>query len=199
MFYRFARRVLGWVIALFNRWEIEGRENIPSSGPVVLVANHVSYWDPPVMGCSVERTVHFMAKEELFSLPVLKWLMPRLQCFPVKRKAADKNALRTALKYLERGEVLGIFPEGTRSRTGKLLPFEPGAALIALKAGAPIVPMALLGTRKAFPASLRGRIKVRIGKPLYYRELYGAKLKNEDLERVCAELAAKIDELLQEP
>ncbi|MCR4442892.1 MAG: lysophospholipid acyltransferase family protein [Peptococcaceae bacterium] len=198
MFYRFARGLLRLLIALFNRWEVEGLGNMPSSGPVVLAANHVSYWDPPVMGCSVDRIVHFMAKEELFHMPFLKWVLPHLQCFPVKRKVADKNALRTALRYLEKGEVLGIFPEGTRSRTGEMLPFEQGAALIALKAGAPIVPMGLIGTRTAFPATIRGRIKVRIGKPIQYPELYGAKLKSEDLERVCAELAARINDLLKE-
>lgn len=198
MIYHIVRELVKYFVILFNRWEIEGLENIPPSGPVVLVANHVSLWDPPVLACSVNRVVHFMAKEELFKIPLLGWLLPALQCFPVKRGKADRNALRLAAQYLEKGEVLGIFPEGTRSKTQQLLPFQPGAALFALRSGAPIIPVGLLGTKTTFPLTLRGHIRVRIGKPLTYPGLEGAKIGNEDLERVTSDIFAQISQLISE-
>lgn len=197
MFYYFARWVVSIILKLFNRWEIEGQENLPATGPAVIAVNHVSYWDPPVVGCSVKRMVHFMAKEELFHIPLFKYIIRNLECFPVRRGQADRNALRLALKYLKEGEVVGIFPEGTRSKSSEMLPFGEGTSLIALKGGAPIVPMALIGTRKAFPASWRGHIIARIGKPLIYPELYGAKISNEDLKRVNADLTNAIKTMLE--
>jgi 1-acyl-sn-glycerol-3-phosphate acyltransferase len=137
-----------------------------------------------------------MAKEEIFRVPLLKFILPYLKCFPVKRGKADRNALRTALKHLASGEIIGIFPEGTRNKGAGLLPFEQGSALIAIKAGAPIIPIGFIGTKKAFPASLRGNIEVRIGKPLYYPELEGAKLTNEDLDRVNKEIIESIKTLI---
>lgn len=198
MVYFIVRNLVKAFLLIFNRWDVRGEENIPKSGPVVLVANHVSYWDPPVVGCAVRRKVHFMAKEELFRVPFLKLLLPHLECFPVKRGKADMGALRTALKYLGNGEVLGIFPEGTRSKTREIQAFEQGAALIAIKGGATVIPIALLGTPEAFPASLRGHIRVRIGEPLLYKELEGTKITNEHLERVNNEIADKIKTLLKE-
>lgn len=198
MLYGFARALLRFIIRLFNRWEITGLENIPSSGPVILIANHTSYWDPPVLGCSIDRVVHYMAKAELFHKPVLKWILPHLQCYPVKRGQADLQALKTSLKYLEKGEVLGIFPEGTRGKGEELLPFEQGAALLAVKAKATIVPVGLINTRKAFPATFRGPLLVRIGKPVTFPELAGKKMTNEDLEKVNLRLAAELQYLLKE-
>lgn len=197
MYYRFARFVVLLFLRLFNSWVIEGGENLPANGPAVLVANHVSLWDPPVLGCSVKRKVHFMAKEELFQIPVIGRIFPLLECFPIKRGKMDRNALRIAAQYLEKGEVLGIFPEGTRNREKSgLLPFQPGAALFAIRSGVPIIPIGLIGTRTSFPLTLRGRLRVRIGKPLVYPEMYGQKLSHEELERVSGELAEQISILI---
>lgn len=195
MIYRIARMMLLIFLKIFNRIEIEG-EKIPPQGPLVIVANHKSLWDPAVLGCSIKRTIHYMAKEELFQIPVLGRLLLMVQAFPVKRGKIDRNALRIALKCLEEGQVLGLFPEGTRSKTEELLPFQPGAAIFALKIGAPIIPVALVGTKSIFPASLRGKVKVRIGKPLSYPELFGQKLKDEDLEKVNLDILKAISHLL---
>ena len=111
-----------------------------------------------------------MAKAELFKIPVFGWLLARLGAFPVVRGTADRKAIRRAIDLLKAGEVVGIFPEGTRTRTGDLLPLQRGAALIALRAGVPVVPVALIGTFK--PIRWRvwrpvfNRIRVRIGEPL---------------------------------
>ena len=196
MIYSIARTLVLIYLRIFNSWTIEGKENLPA-GPVVLVGNHVSLWDPPVLGCSVNRKVHFMAKEELFNLPIIGRLFPLLECFPVKRGKMDRNALRAAAQYLENGEVLGMFPEGKRNQSAVgLLPLQPGAALIALRSNAPIVPMGLSGTRTTFPLSLRGRLRVRIGKPLVFPELFGQKVSHEDLERVSREIAAQLELLI---
>jgi len=199
MFYRFARAVIWLFLKIFNRWEVEGRENLPADGPVVLVANHVSLWDPPVLGCSIDRKVHFIAKDELFKIPIIGIIFPLTECFPVKRGKVDRNALRIAADYLEKGEVLGVFPEGTRNKSSSvLLPFQPGAAMFAVRSSAPIVPVGLIGTRSTFPLSIRGNLRVRIGKPLVYPELYGVRATGEDLERVSRDIAERITSLITE-
>jgi len=196
MIYRIARALVTAFLALFNNWSIEGRANLPEEGPVVLVANHISNWDPLYVACSVKRVVHFMAKEELFKNSFSRMAFNSFQCFPVKRGKVDRNALRLAAAYLENGEVLGMFPEGTRSKTAEMLPFQPGAAMFALRSNALIVPVALEGTRTSFPATLRGKVRVLIGEPLVYPELSGAKINGEDLQKVTDEIVASIRKML---
>lgn len=197
MFYRIIRALMAIFLAVVNRWEIEGEENIPCNGPLVIVGNHVSQWDPLFLACSIKRSIHYMAKEELFKIPLIKQIILGLGAFPIKRGKFDRNALRIASKYLEDGEVLGLFPEGTRSKTGKLLPFQQGAALFALRSRAPIVPVSLIGTKKAFPKSLRGKIKVKIGKPLVYPDIYDKKIKEDELNRVTQDMVKCINEMLE--
>ncbi|HPZ43017.1 MAG TPA: lysophospholipid acyltransferase family protein [Bacillota bacterium] len=148
-------------LALVRRWEIEGTENIPASGSVVLIANHTSYWDPVVIYCAFKRRVYFMAKAELFKIPVVGHVIALSGAFPVHRDKTDRIAIRTALRLLKEGQVVGIFPEGTRSHSGEMLKPHLGAAMLALKSGAPILPVALSGTRGVW-----GKVKVRVGKPI---------------------------------
>ncbi|ACX52265.1 1-acyl-sn-glycerol-3-phosphate acyltransferase [Ammonifex degensii KC4] len=162
MFYWFAWLVCRLYLHIFRSFRVEGLEHFPREGPVIVAANHQSYLDPVALGCALPRRVYYMAKEELFHIPVLRTLIRWLGAFPVKREEMDRRALRTALNLLARGQVVGIFPEGTRSREGKLLPLQPGAALLALKSGAPVVPVALTGTRGWW-----GRVRVKIGRPFY--------------------------------
>ncbi|NLN19757.1 MAG: 1-acyl-sn-glycerol-3-phosphate acyltransferase [Firmicutes bacterium] len=144
--YPLGRIVCTPVVRTYFRERVEGREHVPKTGPFVLAANHVSYIDPVVLGVACPRPIHFMAKAELFRIPVLGFLIRELGAFPVQRGAADRSAIRRALRILNDGGVVGVFPEGTRNRRGEVLNPQGGAALIALKAGVPVLPAAIWGT-----------------------------------------------------
>lgn len=184
---------LAWVLLkvslpVLRRWNVEGAGNLPPEGGVMVVANHQSYWDPLVLGAALPRRVYFMAKEELFRIPVLAWIIRVWGAFPVRREGFDRKALKTATDHLMRGHVLGIFPEGQRSHTGRLLPAQPGAAILALKTGVPVVPVALIGTR-----GVCGKVKVRVGKPFYLTGEKGKPLREEIAAggvKMIAEIAA---------
>ncbi|MCL6635928.1 MAG: 1-acyl-sn-glycerol-3-phosphate acyltransferase [Peptococcaceae bacterium] len=162
MFYNLARVLCRLVLLLLRRWEVSGSGNMPSSGGVVVVANHVSYWDPVVVGCAFNRKIHYMAKAELFKITFLGPVITALGAFPVHRDRTDRAAIRTAVTHLQEGRVIGVFPEGTRSKTGELLKPHLGAAMLAQKAGTPILPVALKGTRGVF-----GKVTVWVGEPLH--------------------------------
>jgi len=176
------------------RWRTSGIENVPAGG-VIIAANHISLWDPPVIGTALPRKVHFMAKEELFANPVFGWIISKLGAFPVKRGAADRTAIRTALRLLENGSILAIFPEGTRSKDGKLGAPEAGLALLALKSGVPIVPAAIIGTNKIFRDNqVLPKFRVIFGKPiLLNRDIAG----KESMEIMSTQVMAEIGQLLQ--
>lgn len=156
MFYWFAR-TLFWCLFTVAGWKVKGRENLPRRGPVVVICNHISLWDPVVVGTALNRRVYFMAKEELFRLPVAGWLIKMLGAFPVDRGRVDFTSLRRALNLLESGQVVGVFPQGGRG----LKAFRRGAALMAVKTHAPIVPVAIKGKSTPWP-----RFEVNIGGPL---------------------------------
>lgn len=180
---------------LFFSFRVEGRENIPVSGAVILCANHFNANDPPVLGCAVpvSRPVRFMAKAELFSVPVLGTLLHGVGAFPVKRGQPDRSALKIALDLLAEGEVFGIFPEGTRSKTGKLGKAEAGVAYIAAKADCLVIPVAIFSTYQFFSP-----IVVRIGSPIDMREYRDGKSSSERMERLAAEIMDGIGSLLSE-
>jgi 1-acyl-sn-glycerol-3-phosphate acyltransferase len=178
--------ILNRIFALFFRWEVIGRENIPASGGVMVAANHVSLWDPPVIGTAMSREIHFMAKEELFANSFLAWLIRKLKAFPVKRGVADRAAIRTAIALLENGEVIGLFPEGTRSKNGQLGAAEPGAAMIAIKAKAAVVPTAVIGTNRFGKGSgILPQFKIVFGKPIYITKDKADKEMIEELSIRC--------------
>lgn len=162
--YSFAKRVFRLQFRLMG-WRVRGSENMPKEGPVILVINHISMWDPVVAACSVPRQVSFMAKEELFSLPVLGRVFSKLGAFPVKRGQGDMNAIRQSLAILKGGGVLGLFPEGTRSRTGEVQKGLPGMVLLMEKSQASVVPIKVSGTKYMFTKGW-GKITVVVGEPL---------------------------------
>ena len=162
--YGFAK-VFFRVLFRLKGWQIQGLENLPPNGPVILAINHVSFWDPVMVGCSLNRQVCYMAKEELFAIPLLGWAIRELGTFPVNRTHSDTGAIRQALAILKEERVLGLFPEGTRSKTGELQKGLPGIVLLMDKTKAPVVPIKVHGTKHLLTRGW-GKIGLVVGKPL---------------------------------
>lgn len=169
---RTVRATLGKLLPLFFRARIIGAERIPVSG-ALLAGNHVSYLDPVLLWCKSPRPVHFMAKSELFGKGFIAWLLPRLWAFPVNRGEPDRAAIVTATELLQGGDLVGVFPEGSRrgaDADGAVGQAHGGAAFIALRAGVPIVPIAFLGTDRAMPRGARlprlVRVTILVGEPI---------------------------------
>ncbi|HEY8655632.1 MAG TPA: lysophospholipid acyltransferase family protein [Candidatus Limnocylindria bacterium] len=172
---------------------VSGRAFRPHGGAYIVVANHTNWLDPPVIEFALGVAVRFMAKEEAFDTPVLGGLMRAKGCFPVRRGAADRRALQTCLRVLAAGRPLGFFPEGTRSRDGVMRRGHPGVGFLAVRSGAPILPVGVVGThQRAILGPCRGRIEVRIGAPFLATELVPAGRHDEQaltdaiMERVAA-------------
>ena len=145
-FYYVGRLMVRILLLLLTRWQVKGRENIPNQGPVLVVANHLSLADPPLLGVSLGRKAIFMAKKELFRFRFIGYFIGGFGAFPVHRGQLDRKALRQAGQVLAQGLALVMFPEGMRSRSGRLRPAFPGSALIALRSGVPILPVGITGT-----------------------------------------------------
>lgn len=163
-------RLLKWSIIspifhTYFRGRIYGAEKIPQSGSYIIVSNHASNLDPPILGIAVRRPISFMTKEELFDVPVLKQIITLYGGYPVKRDAIDLAAIRSAIKYLDRGFLAGIFLEGTRTPDGKINEPKLGAALIAAKTQTPLIPASIWGTDKISSKSnlLPSAIAIRFG------------------------------------
>ncbi len=188
-FYSFAKAVVYGVLKPIYRFEIIGREHFPKEGGVLLCSNHIDVLDPPVVGINAPRPVNFMAKAELFTVPILGKALNHLNAFPVKRGMSDREALRNGLAVLKEGKVLGLFPEGTRSKTGELGKGLAGAGFFALRTDAVVVPCAIIGPYKAFK-----RLKVVYGEPLNLEELRIRKASAEETtELIMSEIRKLIN------
>jgi 1-acyl-sn-glycerol-3-phosphate acyltransferase len=144
---------------------IEGAARMPRGG-FILVANHASWIDPPWIEFVLNRPIRYMAKRELFEIPILGWLLRQAGCFPVVRQGADRRAVVQALRLVTAGHVLGVFPEGHRSDTGALIRAHPGVGFIARRSGATIVPVGVVGSRHArLGAFWRRDLTIRVGEP----------------------------------
>ncbi|NJL03173.1 MAG: 1-acyl-sn-glycerol-3-phosphate acyltransferase [Spirulinaceae cyanobacterium RM2_2_10] len=170
LYHLFKWSVVSPVLHGYFRGRIFGAEQVPQTGPLVVASNHASYFDPPLLSNCVRRPVAFMAKEELFRVPVLKQAITLYGAYPVKRQAADRSALRAALRSLQAGWAVGIFLQGTRTADGRVTDPKLGAAAIAAQAQAPLLPVSLWGTERLLsPESswpLPMPVTVRIGTPL---------------------------------
>lgn len=171
---RFLRVTVAKLILAAYRTRIVGEENLPKSGGYILAGNHVSYLDPVLLWGAAPRETHFIAKQELFEGGFLAWLLPKAWVFPIRRGAADREAIQRATDLLGFGEPVGMFPEGTRQRPGDSSAIgeaHSGVAFIAMRAGVPVVPVGISGTEHALPAGAKvprfPRVTVRYGKSVF--------------------------------
>ncbi|WP_163328254.1 lysophospholipid acyltransferase family protein [Desulfurobacterium thermolithotrophum] len=195
--YWFWLNTVGRFIASFCHLKVYGRENIPKEGKVLLVANHKSYLDPPLVAYAVKkRPVFFMAKSELFEMPFLSSLIKHWgNAFPVKRGRADLTALKTALEIINNGELVCIFPEGQRAPANSFVRAKWGAGMVALKAKVPIVPCLIEGSEKIIGKGkiISGwpKVTIRFGKPFYI----DLEDKKENYQKAADVLMERIQEL----
>lgn len=181
-------------------YQVYGLENIPESGPAIVAGNHTSFLDPPLIGAAMKRPVSFMAKAELFKVPLLGQFLRAVNTFPVHRGAADRSAIRSALEVVGRGDILGLFPEGTRNHTEELLPPQKGVASIALRSNAPVIPVGITGTsrddRQRHPVR-RPVIDIRFGPPVDLDDLrtdrLGKHILTEASRRVMEAIRQQIE------
>ncbi|MBM7854642.1 1-acyl-sn-glycerol-3-phosphate acyltransferase [Desulfohalotomaculum tongense] len=192
MFYNLARIVMRVVLLILRRWEVTGLDNIPSQGGLIVVSNHSSYWDPVAVGCALNRPVHYMAKAELFKIPVFGTVIRALKAFPVQRSRMDRAALRKAAELLNKGQVLGIFPEGTRSSSGELQKPHLGAAMLAFKNNVPVVPIGICGAK-----GICEKLKLTVGEPILLPRYAGNKPSRRDLERYSCKIMSEIARLMK--
>ncbi|HEV2474299.1 MAG TPA: lysophospholipid acyltransferase family protein [Chthonomonadales bacterium] len=174
LFYHVAGMGTRLLFGFFGRLRVIGLENVPKTGGVILAANHASFIDPPLVGGILQnyRRVWIMAKSELWGYPIVAWILNRTMSFPVHRGVADRATLRMILDWLAEGYGVFMFPEGERSRTGKLNPAQPGLGLLVHRSGVPVVPIAIVGATRMMPVGARfpvpARLTVAFGVPLHF-------------------------------
>lgn len=192
-----------WVRALLmlvTSRDVQGRENVPRKGPLIVASNHLSNGDPPILTVAIPRQIAWMAKAEWFKTPVIGRLFRMAGMIPVRRFEADLQALRRSQQVLRAGGALAMFPEGTRGGDKGLRAGEPGTALIALRTGTPIVPIAIWGTEHVkLPRDVvrRTRAHVRFGKP-FTLEASSRRITRDDVARGTETIMREIAALLPE-
>jgi CMP/dCMP kinase len=197
-FYAVMRMLAVGVMRAMFRLEARGTEHVPLHGPILLVSNHSSMLDPPLVGGVCPRQLTFLAKAELFAVPGFGRLIHALNARPVRREGADAAALRVALRVLEQGGALLVFPEGTRGPEGHLREPKPGAALLAVLSRAPVVPVFVHGSGRAWPRGRRfprpAKVRVAFGPPLRFARPAGGD-KKEYYDSVSRDMMAAIAQL----
>ncbi|MCI0515085.1 1-acyl-sn-glycerol-3-phosphate acyltransferase [candidate division KSB1 bacterium] len=179
---------------------VKGAEVVPEKGRIILASNHISGWDPPVLGVSTTREVHFLAKKELFAVPGLGWLIRILNAIPIDRGAGDVRALKTFISILNQEAAVILFPEGTRSKTGELGTAREGVGLIAMKTNSDIIPVYISGTRKIKNAIFRKpRLRVIFGNRIYLKDYEHSPLEGKDLyKQISTDVLKEIQRLKDE-
>ena len=170
---------------------IEGRENIPKGRNCVLMGNHQCILDPLMLAlCAPDREIHFMGKKELWNNKLLGWAFTKVHGFPVDRGNMDMTAIRTAMNVLKDGDTLGIFPEGTRSKTGHMLPLLGGASMLALRSRCDVIPVYIDGNYRPFR-----RMTVRVGRPVQMDDLLALRVTKETCDTLTGRIEAEFAQL----
>src|SRR5437773_8521514 len=157
---------------LFFRFRVLHRERMIQSGPVILAMNHQSYLDPPLAGTTCNRAIYFLARRTLLDVPLLGWVLPKLNVIPVNQEGVDRSAIKAVIRVLLAGNGVLLFPEGSRTLDGNLQPAAPGLGLVIAKTLAPVVPMRIFGAHEALPRG-GGRLRcapitIVIGEPIFF-------------------------------
>jgi 1-acyl-sn-glycerol-3-phosphate acyltransferase len=192
---RVCYQLLRWLICLTGTLayglRYSGRKNIPATGPVLVVSNHQSHFDPPLIGAGCGRRMNYLARKTLFHFAPLGWLIRSLDAIPIDRDGLGLNGIKESLRRLKRGEMVLIFPEGTRTRDGEVAPFRPGFTVLAARSKAWILPVAVEGAYEVWPRSRklprRGTIHVLYGRPIPPEEVAGC-----DERELAAEVERRI-------
>jgi 1-acyl-sn-glycerol-3-phosphate acyltransferase len=196
-----AKSVVRALLACLGGVTVIGAENVPDDGGLVVTPNHVSHFDPLVVGMAIRRPVWFLATDELFAIPLLGWLAVRLRAIPIHQDSPDREALRRTEALLEAGEAVVAFPEGHESLDGKLQPLQRGVAWLALRTGVSVLPVGLSGTDGILPPRewrLRHggrRVIVRIGKPISVAELAGGLSGRASVDHACEVMRQVLEQL----
>jgi 1-acyl-sn-glycerol-3-phosphate acyltransferase len=186
--YPLGRSITNGVLFPIYQFRVIGKENLPSEGGVLLCTNHIHNFDPIVVGITSPRPIHFMAKEELFTVPILGKIMPLINAFPVKRGLSDRGALRKGLGILKEGNVLGLFPEGTRSKSSQVGDFKAGSLRIAIKSGVKVIPVSIKDSYKLIGKKGRNtpaKVSVHYSEPIDSKNF-------KDTNELAAEVLAQI-------
>lgn len=189
----FIKGILHFIVLIVYRVKKVGEKNVPEKDACIIAPNHVHALDSATIVLTAKRQIRFMAKEELYKNPILKWLAKVFGIFPVKRGGNDIEAIKTSLRILKNNEVLGIFPEGTRNGMAKHEKAKSGAIMLAIKSGAPIIPVGIQGSFKPFT-----KVKINYGKPIYYKKYDNEKLDKDLLNKLTQELMEEIVRLTNE-
>ena len=205
-FYHPGAAIIGFASRLLWGARIEGVEHLPRTGPFILVTNQCSNLDPLMMGWAsghqIGRIVHFMAKIEMRGWPIIGWLATQAGVYFVRRGERDRAAQQFSLTALADGRPIAIFPEGTRSRTGRLREGKPGAALIAMRSGAPLVPAGISGTHRIFEGGRRfprtSHVRIRYGEPITLPHQPAGRLDRAELAAGTERIMLAIEALLPE-
>ena len=188
--YRLAQFLSYCYLKYFHRFEVKGLDNVPPKGGFILACNHLSYLDPPAVGCRIPRNLHYFARDSLFFGP-LGLLITKLNSIPVNRDQLDLGTLRKVLRVLKGGEPVLVFPEGTRSPDGTLQKSQKGLGLLVHKSGVPVLPARLHGS---FEILGKGKLFPRIGKKLYLN--IGSPILSEKLSFDSSDRYQKISDLV---
>jgi 1-acyl-sn-glycerol-3-phosphate acyltransferase len=195
--FRRLQKTIALLFHLLSRLEIVGAEKVPAEGGMILATNHISRLDTPLLGISCPRRVYGMVAEKYKSYPFFNWFLKMTDPIWVRRSDFDRGALMEALELLEAGKVLGLAPEGTRSRTASLQPGKPGIAFLAAHAHVPLVPVAITGTEQMwarFRRFQRMRVRVTFGEP--FRLEKEGRLRSEELAEATQRIMLHIAQLL---
>lgn len=196
LFYDIIRYILIFFLKIFCRYEVHGLENIPKQGEFILCPNHISNLDAPLLIAAQKRKINFMGKSELFENKFLAKIFTKMGVFPVNRGKGDSQAINTAINILEEGSILGIFIEGTRSKTGELLKPKSGVALIAHRTNAPVLPVCIT-TKDGKGLKIFKKVIISYAKPLSVRELGLEKGGAHEFRNAARMIMEKISDMKQ--